>query len=867
MERIFTTVLDMSASSAIVILAVIAVRFVLGLCGAPKKWSFVLWTAAAFRLICPVSFKAAFSIFSIGTVNAPAAISERMPAAGTAQVMTGGETAAEAAAPAAAAAAAPMTEAAQSYNALFVFLAVWLIGVTVMLLYAVISYARLRGRMNTAVLQEENIYASEAASSPFILGFVRPRIYVPFGLTGDTRRYVLEHERYHIRRGDHIIKSAAFLILALHWFNPLVWLSFYLMSRDMEMSCDEKVLSQSGGIKKAYSMALLLFAVRERFPLASPLAFGETGVKGRIKNALSFKKPKAWITVLAAVLCIAAVAACAADPKEEKAQYDDIESYVMSVISTETVEYPSVDGTFKTAKTADVRLEYLEKQGELSMFGTDGTLEAWQYEWRVRIDVPKEDVALVGGMSEADGWYDLEGQGGHILIVRRHEDGSYEVLGDEPLGDGADFYGMHESTEEALYDWYVKKNGLDLPLYVMTKDVKTANGNTQTEAFRRYTGDGWYVYIPAQSWRIEASDSDGAQFVSLYNTGSRLEIRKVTLSQEPEHPNEKYVLGREVRTVRDADGGAWIVRGTYDPETISELSGEYNSVALEPELIRIMADSFTASESFKRKPPETAEEALSEAMSLVSDKSVPVSLWLENKEGTETAAYSGRGVQNETQLSTSLSDFEYTESYVYVTDAPEGVMAACGGYRMKFAEGKNSLVLTAPEGKTYAFDAKYKYDSHADLGTLMRTWYDEAEFKAYGGTYDEQYKIIVPDRGQSHLQAAEEFCRIFESRHTEVSDGSQFKYTFVKCDVTEAEEETEHFRSLGRLSDDAWAFYLTVAFVPENERALMQSMAGNTGEYTGSDPDVPRGAFSYGRCGYVTRASDGWHAELVGTGW
>ncbi|MBQ1334914.1 MAG: hypothetical protein IIY34_06145, partial [Clostridia bacterium] len=149
MERIFTTVLDMSASSAIVILAVIAVRFVLGLCGAPKKWSFVLWTAAAFRLICPVSFKAAFSIFSIGTVNAPAAISERMPAAGTAQVMTGAETAAEAAAPAAAAAAAPMTEAAQSYTALFVFLAVWLIGVTVMLLYAVISYARLRGRMNT----------------------------------------------------------------------------------------------------------------------------------------------------------------------------------------------------------------------------------------------------------------------------------------------------------------------------------------------------------------------------------------------------------------------------------------------------------------------------------------------------------------------------------------------------------------------------------------------------------------------------------------------------------------------------------------------------------------------------------------------
>ena len=215
--------------------------------------------------------------------------------------------------------------------------------------------------------------------------------------------------------------------------------------------------------------------------------------------------------------------------------------------------------------------------------------------------------------------------------------------------------------------------------------------------------------------------------------------------------------------------------------------------------------------------------------------------------------------------STSLSDFEYTAGPVRA--AGEGVALSCLGYRLRFTEGENTLVLTAPEGETYTFDAKYKYDGGANLGTLMRTWYDEAEFKDHGGTYDEQYKIIVPDRGQTHLQAAEEFCRIFESRHTEVSDGSQFKYTFVKCDVTEAEEETEHFRRLGRLSDDAWAFYLTVAFVPENERALMQSMAGNTGEYTGSDPDVPRGAFSYGRCGYVTSASDGWHAELVGTGW
>ncbi|MBQ3379382.1 MAG: hypothetical protein IJG50_05905 [Clostridia bacterium] len=870
MEAVFTGILNMSASSAIVILAVIAVRFLLGLCRAPKKWSFLLWTAAAFRLLCPISFKAAFSIFEVSAikpvsapivVRAPAEVEAAQSAATPDPVYIGGGS------------GAGETAAALSQDPMQTLLsagaAIWLIGVIAMMIYAAVSYTRLWRKMRGAQLTEDGVYAADGVSTPFILGFARPRIYVPLGLSKDVLQYVLEHERYHIKRGDHIIKIIAFIILGVHWFNPLVWLAFCLMSRDMEMSCDEKVLSGNMNIKKDYSMALLSFAVRERFPAASPLAFGETGVKGRIKNALSFKKPKAWMTLLAAVLCIAAVAACAADPKAEDGEYDDIERYVMSVISTDTAEYPSISGEMKTANVTDVKTEGLEKLGELSGLSPQGTLEAWRYEKYVKLDAPKGDVALVGGMSESDGWYDLEGQGGHIIIALLRGDGSYDILSDKPVNDGGDFFGMHESVEESLYDWYVKEYALDLPLYIKTEDVKGLNGETRQFALRRCDGDGWYVYIPVQSWDLTESDGESAVFISLYGTGSKFRINKVTLEQEPEYPTETYISGREVRTVRSSDGGVWIVRGTYDPETINALQSEYNSIGFEPELIRIMADSFTADESFKRKTPETPEEALSEAIALTENKSTHVSLWLDHADKRETAAYSGRGVPNEAQLSTSLSDFEYAK-----TDEPDKsrdcVMLSVSGYRMKFMQGENTLVLYTPEGGTYAFDAEYKYreDSrNIKLGTLMRSWYDEAEFKAFGGFYDEQYNILVADRGQTHLQAAEEFCRIFESRHTEVSDGSQFKYSFVKCEVSEAAEETKHFRSLGKLDDNTWAFYVVVAFVPENERALWESMAGNTGEYTGNDPKVPYGAYEYGRCGYVTRASDGWHIELVGTGW
>ena len=160
---------------------------------------------------------------------------------------------------------------------------------------------------------------------PFILGLLRPRIYIPFDMEGEELRFVLAHERYHIQHGDHLIRAFAFLLMAVHWFNPLCWLAFALCGRDMEIRCDEAVLDSQKVNRKAYSRTLLSFADERRFPRPIPLAFGEASVKSRIQNALNWKRPKTWVTILAAVVCLFAVAACAANPAPAGDTADNID--------------------------------------------------------------------------------------------------------------------------------------------------------------------------------------------------------------------------------------------------------------------------------------------------------------------------------------------------------------------------------------------------------------------------------------------------------------------------------------------------------------------------------------------------------------
>lgn len=324
MEALFLTVLNMSITASYVILALLFIRLLLK--RAPKKYSYMLWAIALFRFICPVSFSSVFSLFQmkpfdmtmaqrssgaalnyipadIGLMNTPkvtvgipamnAVISESLPA--------------------------PIPYASVNPMQIWIFIGsmLWFIGMLVLLAYNLAAYVRLKHRMETAVLLESNVYESDKIRSPFLFGFVKPRIYIPFGLGERERNYILTHERNHLRRKDHWIKLLSFCVLIFYWFNPFAWVAYRLMIRDMEMSCDEKVLSEGGSnIVYEYSMSLLSFAANRRFLGDTPLFFGEVGIQERIKNVLRFHEPKKWVIVLAVILCVTTAVVCAANPME-----------------------------------------------------------------------------------------------------------------------------------------------------------------------------------------------------------------------------------------------------------------------------------------------------------------------------------------------------------------------------------------------------------------------------------------------------------------------------------------------------------------------------------------------------------------------
>ena len=312
METLFLTVLRMSLSASAVILVVLMIRAVLR--NAPKKWSYLLWSVVGFRLCCPVSFRSAFSLFAAApaqTQKVEQLLSEApMVAAPTIAPST---VTLPTAAPQIT--ATPQISTVHLWPTLGIIL--WCVGMAALLIYSLVRILRLRSLLLDAVQLEPGVWQSDRIATPFVMGLIHPKVYIPTETDSETLRYVLAHERVHLKRGDHWIKALAFLLLMVHWFNPLCWLAFVLMNRDMELSCDEQVLAKHGAIARSYSLSLLHFATARRFPAPEMLAFGESDVKRRVKNALKWKKPRRWVSVLAASLCVVAVAACAANPRTE----------------------------------------------------------------------------------------------------------------------------------------------------------------------------------------------------------------------------------------------------------------------------------------------------------------------------------------------------------------------------------------------------------------------------------------------------------------------------------------------------------------------------------------------------------------------
>ena len=311
MSELFLTVLNMSLTASYVILFVMLVRLLLK--KAPKVISYVLWGVVAFRLIIPFSFESMFSLIPRNANAVPIPhdiIYQQTPQINSRIEAVDPFVSQSLPAPTAGASANPF----QIYVEIGAY--IWVFGIIALLVYSLVSILILKRQLKSAQLIEKNIFQVHNLQTPFVLGLVRPKIYLPVGLSKEEQNYILIHEQTHIHRKDHIIKIIAFLIVSIHWFNPLVWIAFVLMSTDMELSCDERVLKvMDEDIKKPYANTLLSLATGRHILNGSPLAFGEGNVKGRIKNVLNYRKPGFWIIFFSIIIVAAVAIGLAATPK------------------------------------------------------------------------------------------------------------------------------------------------------------------------------------------------------------------------------------------------------------------------------------------------------------------------------------------------------------------------------------------------------------------------------------------------------------------------------------------------------------------------------------------------------------------------
>lgn len=428
MAEIFQKALNMSIAAGWLILAVIALRLLLR--RAPKRFRLLLWAVVGLRLALPWSIESALSLIPSAQTFPEGIMLERAPVLDTGISALNG-----AINPGFTAAFTP--ELGVSANPLQVLLpiaaAFWMLGAAAMLLWALVSWLRLRKRVREAVQLEENVYECEIAS-PFVLGLFRPRIYLPFSLENGERELVLAHERAHITAGDHIIKPLGWLLLAAHWYNPLVWLAYALFCRDIELACDERVVRGLSLSDRAdYSQALLDLSRPRGGVRACPLAFGESSVKGRVKSVLSYKKPAFWLVLLAVVVCVGAAVCFLTDPKEEAEPVDDGDGGV--VISARLEEnFPAqvLDYAFACTEEMAEELSYLGlKSAELTDLSCyaeveapeGGTLLLFRLGARFELAEP-ESVAPAGGMVIEDGWLTRPDSGGDrfMLLLRDGDD-------------------------------------------------------------------------------------------------------------------------------------------------------------------------------------------------------------------------------------------------------------------------------------------------------------------------------------------------------------------------------------------------------------------------------------------------------------
>lgn len=485
MSGLFLKILNMSISASWLVLAVLLIRLVFK--RAPKWVNVLLWGIVALRLIFPFSVESALSLIpSAETIPMDIEMAARPAIDSGVQAINSvvNPMISESFTPNPLASANPL----QIWIPLTAIL--WIAGMAGMLLYTVFSYWRLRRKVSEAVRLRDNIFQSENVGSPFVLGVLRPKIYLPYNMDGQNLEHVVAHEQAHIRRRDHWWKPLGFLLLTIYWFNPLLWLAYVLLCRDIELACDEKVIRELGCEQRAdYTQALLACSVSRRAIAACPLAFGEVGVKARVKSVLDYKKPAFWIIVLAVVVCVAVALCFLTDPAT------------------------SVDAELAELIEREIAAHHRSAQSDENL-----CLQNWKVIGKTR----------AGDRTTVYMWvlykeFSYEGEknmqaGAHILtaITAERQDDGYEMTEYWQPADGA-YYGSSIREKVPLYLWgkamdsqrYIdEQNAALAPMierhFGLTNEVTPDTISFEAEILAIY--DGSFLVKPEDSWALNSAD-------------------------------------------------------------------------------------------------------------------------------------------------------------------------------------------------------------------------------------------------------------------------------------------------------------------------------------------------------------------------
>lgn len=482
MNDIFLDVVNLSITASWVVLVVVLIRFALK--KAPKWINCILWAVVGLRLVMPFSVESILSLI-------PSTEIISMPAYTTVpDINTGIQ---------------PVDNTVNEYistyyhstldkgidfsDILYVLGVVWIIGIVTMLAYAVISYVRLYNKVRVSIVYKDNIYHCDAIDSPFILGIIKPKIYLPSGIEEQQADYVIKHEKAHLKRKDHWWKPLGFLLLSVYWFNPVMWLAYILLCRDIELACDEKAVKDMDNTdRKGYSHALVSCSVQRRTVMACPLAFGEVGVKNRIKSVLNYKKPAFWVIIVAVIICAVVSVCFLTNPVEEHLIYRIKDGYTTHENIDVNITELSVG-----EEISYLKMEWRNDSGKTICYGAEFHLYR-----KVLGSVP---VEVKGGN---DDWislaYLVEGNIGERTIILT----SYDL---DKKGDYVLEFEFDIENEDAKYKAYLEFNvndeydvdfsdigGADGPENV-TVDAVDALKEKYPKYFGLSTKDGLVVYV------------------------------------------------------------------------------------------------------------------------------------------------------------------------------------------------------------------------------------------------------------------------------------------------------------------------------------------------------------------------------------